>query len=338
VFLVESGFQRRSDAEEARKRYEGERAKGRSYDPRRRRFTLAAYFPEFIKRPSFTEATRALYEQQWSKHIEPALGSRALSKITRADVKRLIGTLESRGVGKATLDSVHRLLRSVLSSAIDDEIISANPASGIDVPKAKRREIRFLTPQEVGIIAGEVAERYRALVLLLSYRGLRIGEAVFLRAKHFDPMRGRLQIEGAAAEVRGKRIEGPTKNGKKRTVVLPPFLRDELARHLAAFGAPLDPESFIFTADEGGPVRQGNFRSRVWVPACRSAGLFPAPRVHDLRHTAASLAIAADANPKVIQEMLGHSSIVVTMDRYGHLFETLQDDLAEKQEALYGVR
>jgi integrase len=111
--------------------------------------------------------------------------------------------------------------------------------------------------------------------------------------------------------------------------------RTSLVRHLAAFGTPLDPDSLVFTADEGGPVRQANFRNRVWTPACRAAALSRAPRIHDLRHTAAALAIAAGANPKVIQEMLGHSSIVVTMDRYGHLLDTLQDDLAERQEALY---
>jgi integrase len=160
-------------------------------------------------------------------------------------------------------------------------------------------------------------------------------------------MRGRLTIEGAATEVGGARIEGPTKTGKKRTVVLPAFISEAIVRHLAAFGAPLDPESLIFTTDLGGPVRQANFRNREWMPALEELGwgeyvrengrrhFVPRYRIHDLRHTATSLAILAGAQPKVIQEMGGWSSIDIVMNRYGHLFDTLQDDLAARQEEAY---
>jgi integrase len=111
---------------------------------------------------------------------------------------------------------------------------------------------------------------------------------------------------------------GPTKTHQARTVTLPRFLRTMLNRHLQ--GVPADPGALVFTAPGGGPLRLTNFRRRVWVPALRAAKLSERVRIHDLRHKCASLLIAQGEHPKAIQEQLGHSSIQVTIDRYGHLF------------------
>jgi integrase len=106
-----------------------------------------------------------------------------------------------------------------------------------------------------------------------------------------------------------------------------------LARHLE--GVSTDPEALVFTAPGGGPLRLTNFRGRVWVPALRTARLPERLRIHDLRHTSASLLIARGEHPKKIQEHLGHSSIQATMDRYGHLFPDESERLAEALEDTY---
>lgn len=131
-------------------------------------------------------------------------------------------------------------------------------------------------------------------------------------------------------------IEGPTKTGTARRIGLPRFLRARLAEHLAAL--PADPEAFVFTSPDGGPLRHGNFYRRFFKPAVRSAlppekhGL----RFHDLRHTAASLVIAAGAHPKAIQEHLGHRDIQTTFNVYGHLLPSAREALAAALDTAYG--
>ena len=176
--------------------------------------------------------------------------------------------------------------------------------------------------------------RYRALIFLLAYGGLRIGEAAALRVKNVDFLRSRAHVVESSKEVDGEVIVGETKTGRKRTVVLPEFLREQLAEHLAAFGAPAEPDSLVFAGPQGGPIRLHGFRSRVFVPAAKRLGL-DRVRVHDLRHTAVAFAIEAGWHPRKIQEMLGHSSIQVTMDRYGHLFDTLHEGDADRLDELF---
>jgi integrase-like protein len=133
--------------------------------------------------------------------------------------------------------------------------------------------------------------------------------------------------------VDGKLYFGPTKTYGSRSVALPSFLRDHLAEHLAHHvgnGA----EALVFTAPDGSPLRNSAFHKRFWTPAVQTAGL-QALRPHDLRHTAAALLIAQGAHPKAIQSHLGHSSITVTLGRYGHLFPDDMDRLAAGLEKTY---
>jgi integrase len=135
----------------------------------------------------------------------------------------------------------------------------------------------------------------------------------------------------SASEVGGRLITGPTKSHAERNVRLPRFLREELASYLA--DRPGDPEAFVFTAPMGSPLRHNNFYQRLFRAALRRAGLPEQVRFHDLRHTCAALLIAQGAHPKAIQAHLGHSSIQVTMDRYGHLFPDALEHLADRLDA-----
>jgi integrase len=108
-------------------------------------------------------------------------------------------------------------------------------------------------------------------------------------------------------------------------VALPARVAEAIEDHLARPGT----TDRLFTSPTGGPLRPSMFRQRVWGPAVRRSGLAPL-RVHDLRHTAVALAVQAGAHPKAIQEMLGHGSITVTLDRYGHLFPSLSEDVADR--------
>jgi integrase len=192
--------------------------------------------------------------------------------------------------------------------------------------------MRFLTPEEVDNVAETVEAKYRALVLLLAYCGLRIGEAIALRPGDVDLLGRRVTVVRAASETSQGLILGDTKTGKNRSMSVPTFLCEEIAAHLAEF-PPVD--GLLFTGLRGRPITQSNFIRQVWYPAVQRAGIRPPlPRVHDLRHTAVALAVASGAHPKEIQIRLGHSSITVTLDRYGHVFPTLDDRLAMRLDEI----
>jgi integrase len=175
-------------------------------------------------------------------------------------------------------------------------------------------------------------ERDRLLTLTLGWVGLRFGEAAGLRLVEVDLMRRRLTVSRSATEVRGAIEMGTPKNGKGRTVGMPAFLVEELSTYVAT----IPRDGLLFPDAHGGPLRGTNRKRRVFDPAARTTGLTPPPlRVHDLRHTSASLAISAAADVKKLQNQLGHSSATLTLDLYGHLYP---DELDAFTEALDKLR
>jgi integrase len=265
----------------------------------------------------------------------PHLGSLPLRNITKPKVKELLADLQIEGVGTPSINSVHRLLRRVLAVAVEDGRIQANPASRVQAPKVVAGEMRFLTAKEVAALANSVEPRYRTLVYFLAYTGTRIGEAAALRRRNVDLLKGQAHIVEASKEVGGKLYLGATKTEKGRSVYLPAFLAEMMAKHIEQFVDATNKDALVFTTSTGSVVRQTGFRRRTFKPAAARAGLAEGLRPHDLRHTAVALAIEAGWHPKKIQEMLGHSSIEVTLGTYGHLFSTLHSEGADQLDALY---
>ncbi len=178
-------------------------------------------------------------------------------------------------------------------------------------------------------LAATTRQPYGTLVYLLAYGGLRWGEAAALRRKRCDLSRSRIEVAESLADVGGHLYFGPTKNHRSRIVPIPGFLCDLFTEHLDRH-VPNDPEALVFTTPNGTPLRNSNFRRQIWYQAVEEAALPEGLRIHDLRHTCASLLAAADANPKAVQAHLGHSSITVTMDRYTHLFPSDVDALIRR--------
>jgi integrase len=228
----------------------------------------------------------------------------------------------------------------MLDAAVLDRRLATNPASGVALPRIPRTERRYLTHEQVDQLA-EACGKSRVLVLTLAYTGLRWGEAAALRVRRVDTMRGRIDVVEAVTEVNGELVFGAPKTHQTRVVPVPAFLRDLLVQEVAG----RDTDAFVFAATRGGVLRVGNFRRDVWNEACvivglgefvkderkrtRYIGLVP----HELRHTAASLAIAAGASVKGVQAMLGHASATLTLDRNGHLFGDELDGVADRLDA-----
>ena len=203
--------------------------------------------------------------------------------------------------------------------------IRANPARGLNLPRIRRRDYVFLTHEQARHLA-DASGRWRLLILLLAYTGLRWGEATALRVCDVDLARRRIDVRRAYADVGGHLVLGSPKSHQSRTVPIPRFLASELselAEHKKA-------EDLLFTTPSGTPLRMPNWRRDAFHPARSRAGISNQLRVHDLRHTAASLMIQAGYPPKMLQEIMGHASITTTLDLYSHLYPGDMDRYADR--------
>lgn len=220
----------------------------------------------------------------------------------------------------------------VLEHAVDDGAIAANPASGAKLPPARPAAVVPLEPAELarlhdalphGVYRGHV-QHHRLVLLVLAFSGVRWGEFVALNVG--DLAGRRVVVDDAMTTLNGRLLHGPTKTHAARSVVLPSpvVARLEALAQGRPGAAPLVPATL------GGRWGVTTWR-RALVRACDAAGL-PRTKTHALRHTAASLAISAGADVKVLQAMLGHAQASMTLDVYGHLMAGRLDEVADALE------
>jgi len=258
-------------------------------------------------------------------HIVPRWGTWQLGKITLSDVNAWIADLAAEGLRPGTVRQTHRVLSLILDTAVADGRIAGNPAARAKLPRQVRAEPVFLTAQQVAELA-RASEPDDLPVLTLAFTGLRFGELAGLRVRRFDPLRRRLTVSESVTEVRGRLTWSTPKTHQTRSVPVP----RTLATRIEELVQGRNQDEPIFRAPGGGVLRLRNWRMRVFDPARDAVGLRDLTP-HDLRHTAASLAIASGANVKAVQRMLGHASAAMTLDVYAGLFA---DDLDAVADAL----
>ena len=283
--------------------------------------------------------TYAGYESLLRTRVLPTFGDARLDQIDPLWVETWVADLVEEDLSASRIRQGHQVLSAVLTAAVKNRYLPSNPAAGVSLPRLPRREMRFLDEYQVADLAEAIRPPFGTLVYVLAYGGLRWGEAAALRRSRVDVLRGRIEVKESLSESGGRLEWGPTKNYRDRVVVMPGFLRDHLNQHLVSVVDP-SPDALIFTTTgrdygetvygAGRPLRHTNWYRRIWRPAVRAAGLPDQLRVHDLRHTSAALLIAEGAHPEKVKRHLGHSSITVTMDRYGHLFPSEDDALAQR--------
>src|SRR5829696_6669959 len=205
--------------------------------------------------------------------------------------------------------------------------ISRNPCDGVSLPRLPDHRQRFLTVAELHDLANRAGD-YRLMMLVLGLCGLRFGECVALRVRSVDLMRRRLRVAESVSEVNGHMVWSTPKTHQSRDVPIPRSLIDALVVQVAS----KKPEDVLFSSPNGEPIRLANWRRRVWDPAVAAAGL-TGLTPHDLRHTAASLAIASGASVKHVQRMLGHKDAAMTLNVSASLFEDDLDDVSNRLDA-----
>jgi integrase len=274
------------------------------------------------------ESTAARYRGLLRRHVLPRFGTWPIAKIGHSDVRDWVHELSSTGLAPGTVRQAHRVLSLILDEAVQDGRLARNPARGVQLPRASRLEPRFLTAEEVARLI-EAAGSEGLTIAVLAFCGLRFGELAGLRVRQVNFLRRRFVVAESVTEVGGRLVWSTPKTNRSRSVPFPPSLASQIEARCAG----KRPDDLVFTAPVGGPLRLRNWRSRVFDPACKAVGLVEV-KPHDLRHTAASLAIAAGANVKAVQRMLGHASAAMTLDVYAGLFG---DDLDAVAAALDGL-
>jgi len=318
-------FSRKVDAQRWLAAVESEKTRGDWLDPDLSKITVGVWAHDWLAgQVQLKPATQIRYNVALRNQILPSWDRVPLNAITHTGVGAWVQGLCDSGLAPATVRYAHRVLSLILGHAVRDGRISRNPAQGVRLPRVHRSHMRFLDHHEVDQLA-KACQRYDLLIRILAYTGLRWGEAAALRVRRVDLVRRRLDIAEAMSEASGRITFGTPKTHQRRSVPIPRFLLDQLAEHMRD----LTHDALVFSAPEGGPLRNTNFRRRVFDPAAASVGLAPL-RPHDLRHTAASLAVASGGNVKAVQQMLGHASAAMTLDVYAGLFDDDLDALAER--------
>ncbi len=327
-------FQREAEAKRFKASLEGDVANGSYVDPREGQVTVATFaagwFHNIVHlRPS----TLSRLEVTVFKHVVPEFGRLPLTAVTTEHVS--LWVRNSRVGASATRKNLFAL-RALLDAAVAQNKVRTNVTKSVRVPAEPRHEQRFLNQDEVTRLAAAVGSRYRCMVLVGAYGGLRFGEVVGLRRKNINMLRNTVSVTDTLVDTHKTWHLGPPKTkASRRTVTLPASVMRELDEHLRTVVAS-DDDSFVFTNGSGDVIRRSWFRHRVWLKACTLADL-DGVRFHDLRHTFVSLWVSLGRNAKEVSKAAGHASVAFTLDRYGHLYEVDDADLASRLDRLLGA-
>ena len=338
-------FARKLDAERFLASVENAKLTGTYVDPALAQVTVGEWADRWLAGQAHLKpSTHSRYAGILRSHVVPRWGRVRLGGVSHADVQSWITGLAS-DLSPASVQKVHRVLSLILDLAVKDGRLVRNVATGVNLPRVGKPEHHYLTHEQVEDLAHECGnpsdpskhaaydtrtnQTYLLVVLFLAYTGVRFGEMAALRVNRVDLDRCRAEIVASVTPVQGHGLVwGTPKNHQRREVPIPRFLVAELRTYLADKAR----DDLVFPGiRRGSPLRVSTFRTS-FDQAARAIGL-PGLHPHQLRHTAASLAIAAGADVKVVQQMLGHASATMTLDTYGHLFEDRLDEVGSAMDA-----
>jgi integrase len=312
--------------------------------------TVARHVADHIDRlTGVTDGTRRTYRSYLARDMGD-IGAIPLSLLSRKAVAEWVNRLDLvQGLSSKSIANRHGLLSGAMNTAVLDGTIPANPCKGTRLPRGHEREMVFLTRDEFADLHSRIRPRYQPLVLLLAGTGMRWSEATALTVRDVDVAARSARIHKAwkMTGTSTRELGVPKTTRSKRTVPVPTPVLDALEPVLAGRKG----GEYVFTNAHGAPVKQATFWRLVWAPAVQDfagdevrivkdragrpvrqvvrLGDGKHPRVHDLRHTFVSWAIAAGIPLPVIQRVLGHESITTTIDTYGHLARADVDAIAD---------
>lgn len=328
-------FDRKVDAEAHRDDVKAKLLRGSFVSKSAGQITVAEVFEQYLSHQK-KGGTKDRRVSAWNTWVSPKWGRRVIREVLRSDVRAWIVEMSDAGAKPPTIESAMEVLRGILEVAVEDKRLAENVARGHKLPARTEPPKCFLSHQQVWTVADGIDVRYRTLSLFLSYTGLRFGEAAALTVQDIDFLRKQVYVRQQVSETTEGLNWTPTKGKQRRRVPIPNFLMEPLSVQCKGKKR----VDYLFTAPEGGVLRLNTWRDRTWNPLIdKLMGVdeegvphtdFPDATPHDMRHTAASLAVQAGANVKALQIMLGHKSATLTLDTYAELFPEDLEQVAAK--------
>ncbi|MFF5649128.1 tyrosine-type recombinase/integrase [Streptomyces collinus] len=324
-------FETTADADDWLAEKQTEIRRGEWRDPDAGAVSFRSYAEKWVEERELAPLTQDLYRYLLDKHLF-AFADLDLDEITaprvrewRAERLRLTGA-------KTITAKAYRLLKAIMETAVDDELITRNPCRIKGAGKEKAAERRIATVAQVDALANAVGMRWRLMVYLGAYGPLRPEELAGLRRRDVDLDHLRLRVRLAEPErMNGRRIQGDTKSeAGTRTVILPAFLRRELRWHLESYAEP-GPDGLLFVGEKGAPFRRSTF-GRKWRKAREIVGMPEGFRFYDLRHTGHTLSTRSGATLKDTMVRAGQSSEKAALI-YQHSDEERQEEVAAGLDA-----
>jgi len=328
------GFRTKRDAREFLHTVESSKSQGTFVDPSDAKARVAQLGTEWLSHQSHLKPSSLRpVESAWRLHVEPVWGGRQIGTIKHSEVQAWVTKLTGTH-SPTTVLRAYGVLAGILDTAVRDRRLPSNPARGVNLPRKTSKRKIYLTHQQIAALAA-ASGRHALIVETLAYTGLRWGEVTGLRVRDVDPSQRRLNVNENAVMVGTEVIVGTPKTHVARSVPYPAFLADRIRDLIASR---LTSNSLLF-GDGFDHMRLPNSRDGWFANAVKRVQqtdpTFPRVTPHDMRHSAASLAISAGANVKAVQRMLGHASAAMTLDVYSDLFD---DDLNAVSNALDQAR
>jgi integrase len=324
------GFLRKRDAELFRSSVEVTMARGDYIDPALNKATIRELGDVWLASQTHLKpSSLAPVESAYRLHVLPAWAEVRLNDIRHSHVQSWVSEL-SDTKGATLVIRSYGILAAIIDVAVKDRRVLENVARGVKLPKKTKKRRAYLTHTQVDALA-EHSGTHSTLVYLLAYTGLRWGEAIALRVKDLDLLKRRLTVTENAPLVAGVIRVGTPKANEARSLVYPEFLAVMLAKECEGKGR----ESLVFGDGHNylATPKHGHGWVERAVRQCQALDdTFPRVTPHDLRHTAASLAVSAGANVKALQRMLGHASAAMTLDTYADLFDSDLELVADNLE------
>ncbi len=325
-------FPSKAEARAYRAELEHSRYTGSYIDPKAGRIAFGPYAERWLaSRIGIRDTTRAAQESYLRSLILPALGEYPLDAITPDDLRDWIASLDRRGSAPATIRKALLITKKILDRAVADRRIGHNPAASLeilDAPPVQRKTMRTLTANEVGELVRASGPFYGAMIHTAAATGMRWGEIAGLRTSELDLLRGEIRIESQLREIAGTlTLDAPLKTASSRRIVtIDGGTAEMIGAHLARFP---NNEGVAFSTVEGKLLRRSNFARSHFKPAARSIGRGELT-FHDLRHTHASLLLAAGEPITNVADRLGHRDAATTLRIYAHAIEGTQRSAADR--------
>jgi integrase len=303
-------FSRKSDAQAWLDDITATIKTGHFVDPNAGKQTVEGYANGWEASQVGADNTLALIDNALRLHILPTLGQKPIGSLNRSMVQTLVKEW-SESYAPGTVRNYYDVLSRLMAAAVDDKVLAATPCKKITLPPMPEKEVIPPTVEQVTAITMAMPERYRAAAVLLAGSGLRIGELLGLKVADVHPKFKTIRVERQRLQ---SGLITPPKSRKNRNVPVGQVVLDALQAHLEAFPS----DEWLFTPEGGGPTTYQAWQ-RVWRPVRIKTGN-PEMVTHDLRHFFASALIAGGASVKQVQTVLGHSSPMITLRTYAHLW------------------